>query len=86
MLKELLPTVLNGYYISCVNKYPTMESQLGEVRRERDGVKEECRRIHRQHDMLMEDYEQEMKEKFAIKVCTCRAKPQSIRFRTNSKD
>lgn len=69
MLKELLPTVLNSYYISCVTNFPSLEGTLGEMRRERDGVREECRRMHRQHGMLMADYEQERKEKFAIKVC-----------------
>ena len=68
MLKELLPTVLNGYYISCVARFPSLESQLCAARRERDGAREECQRAQRQRDLLKADYEQEMKEKFAIKV------------------
>lgn len=75
MLKELLPTVLNRHFISCVGRVPSLEEELSEVRRERDGVAEECRRVHRQCDRLMADCEAAMKETFAVKVtvmvCVC---------------
>lgn len=74
MLKELLPTVLNSYYTSCVCKVPVLEERAGQVRRERNEMAGECQKIRRQYDMLLADYEQERKEMFTIKVqlyCQC---------------
>ena len=68
MLKELVPMVLNSYYTSCVHKVPKLEGQLVALRREKEGAVAECNKTHRRYDMLMADYEQEMREKCAAKV------------------
>lgn len=68
MLKELLPTVLNSHYISSVCRLPVLEEKVGEARRERDKMAGEWKKVLRQYDTLLADYEQERKEVFTVKV------------------
>ncbi len=68
MLKEILPSVLNARYISCVHRVPTLEKKLGEVMRDKERLMKEYQITLRQKDTLMSDYEQERKERFVTKV------------------
>ena len=68
MLKELLPSVLNSRYTSCVSKVPVLEERVWQARRERDEMAGECRKVRRQYDVLLADYEQDKKEMFAVNV------------------
>ena len=68
MLKELLPTVLNNFYVSCVHKVPVLEKRLEKMSEEKERLVRECNKLCRQNYALMADCEQERKEQYAAKV------------------
>ena len=68
MLKELVPMVVNNFYVSSVCKVPALEARLSEVKRERDRELARFETAHRTSDMLKLDLEQEKKENSTFKV------------------
>jgi hypothetical protein len=67
MLKEFLPKILTADFVGAQGRLTQQEQELWALRKEREELEKTLEYMKRRNDTLKTDYEQEKKEKFALK-------------------